>query len=65
MCAIAIALVSNDKGLIQCDPKLHFVPQPLEEHIRILSKPLHNGLILPAANILECLGQVPVVNGHL
>lgn len=64
-CPIAVALVGNDKGLIQCDPKLHFVPQPLEEHICIVFKSLYDGLILPASDILECLGQVPVVNCHL
>lgn len=61
----AVALGCNDEGLVQSDPELDSVPQPLEEHIRVLLKPLHNCLVLPAPHVLQCLGQVPVINGHL
>lgn len=63
--SIAIAWIGNDIGLIDSDPKLHLFSQPAEEHICILLKPLDYCIILPASNILECLGQIPVVNSHL
>lgn len=64
-CPVAIALQRNDEGLVQRDPKLHLAAQPLEEHVGIVFEALHDSLVLPATDILEGLGQVPVVNGHL
>lgn len=60
-----MANIGHIVRLVDGNPKLDFVSQPIEDDISILPEPLDNGDILPAPLILQGLGEVPVVQSDL
>lgn len=64
-CAKAIAKICGVVGFIEGYPKFHFVSQSLEKELSIFLKPLNYGIILPPTDVLQCLGEVPVIESDL
>ena len=51
-------------GLVESDPELDCVPELSEAEISVLLKPVRHLLSEPAPPLLQCLGEVPVVESH-
>lgn len=64
-CPEAIAEIRRVVGFIEGDPELHLISQPLEKQLGVFLKPLNYGVVLPPADVLQRLREVPVVDGHL
>src|SRR5579875_1770989 len=59
----AVAQEGRAPGFIMCDPSGHAVAQALRHDLSIVGESLHGITILPAALILQGLGQIPVIEG--
>lgn len=64
-CSIAMADVGYIIRLVNGDPKFHFGTKSAKDDISIIPESVNDGVILPAANILESLWKVPVVESDL
>lgn len=63
--SIAMADHGNIIWLINGDPKLHSVAKTVKNQVSIIPEFDNDSLILPAPNILQSLGKVPVVESDL
>src|SRR5258708_23004709 len=59
--ARAVAEIGRAPGLIQRDPVGHAVTQPARYRLHIVGKRLSGTTVEPAAIVLQCLRQIPVI----
>ncbi len=62
--AAPVADVGEDGRLVERHPLLHAVAVPFEHQVRVVSEPVGDRAVRPTAEVLERLGQVPVVEGE-
>ena len=61
----AVSHPRDDPGFVECDPEIRSVPECLEADSGVFHEPILALGIQPASPVLEGLGQVPVIQGHL
>ena len=65
--AVHAGAVAEERGtprLVQRGPQRHPVTEPRADHLGVLSEPRGGVPLAPAAQVLQLLRQVPVVEGH-